>query len=241
MTGIQPVVRVGLAAFSFALVSPLWAPAYAATFNFVLSPPPPPRSSVNLDQIIFSSISDPDLRLTIADSNSTGSRNNSTVNVNNLHGLCAWTAVGTTGYGRCGYGPDPIGSVSGFSLFFDQDVVIRSVNISHFDPLQLSAGRLRFYDGLNKDFEVLISSEGLYSLAYHASAYELVHLSTSATFAAGNHFSTGLIRLSSMDVEPVPGPLSMMSPAVLFYFNRRISARLRAARFSPIASRRLRP
>ena len=240
MAEIQAAVRVGLAAFSFVLASPLWSPAHAASFNFVLSPPPPPRDSVNLGQITFSSIGNPDLRLTIADSNSTGSRNNFTVNYNNLHGLCAWTAVGTTGFGRCGYGPDPTGSVSEFSLVFDQDVVIRSVEVSHFDPLQLSAGRLRFHGDFNPDAEVLISSEGRYLLAYYAPANQLVHLSTSATFAPGNPYSTGLIRLSSLDVEPVPGPLSMLSPAVLFYFNRRISVRLRASRSSAMASRRLR-
>lgn len=202
----------------------------AAWFDFVLTPPPPPKDSVNSSQASFISIGDFNVKLTIADSNSTGARNISTVNYNNMHGLCAWASVGTTGFGRCGYGVDPVGSVSAFTFRFDEDVVIRSFHISSFNPQELSQGMVRFSRDQQTFVDVSFSSPGHQSLDFLAPANQAIRVTTSATFAPGNPYNTGLIRIDTLNVTPVPAPLAASGPAVLFYFSRRLSAFRRARR-----------
>jgi hypothetical protein len=202
----------------------------AASYNFVLAPPPPPKDSVNSSQASFMSVGDINVKLTIFDSNSVGSRNNSTVNFNNMYGLCAWTSVGTTGFGRCGYGVDPAGSVSAFTFRFDEDVVIRSFNVSSFSSQELSQGTVRFSRDQQTFVDVSFSSPGEQSLDFHAPANQAIRVSSSGIFAPGNPYSTGLIRIDTLNVTPVPAPMAASGPAALYYFSRKLSSLRRVGR-----------
>lgn len=203
------------------------APARAAWFDFVLVPHSPPRDSVNLVEAKFTAIGDAFVNLIISDSNSTGIRNQRTVNYNNLHGLCAWTSVGYTGLGRCGYGDDPSGSVSEFTFYFDSDVSLVSFDVSSFSSSELAWGGIRFSRANGSYVEVSFSSPGVKPLSFFAPANEAIYVQTSAGFAAGNPYTTGLIRIGSLTITPVPAPLPILGPFVLFRFSRRLSARCR--------------
>ncbi len=208
------VAGLALASFSSLLLESRSASAKV----FVTTSP----SSTNQSSAPFTSNG---VTLTISNSNSTGNNPN-TVNTNPT-GLCAWTAVGTSAVGRCGYGTSASAGVSAFQLSFSAPVTLSSFRIAGFESANISQGSLGFSLDNSNFTDFTFSSDGDVAVNFAAGQNQPIFLRTSATFNAGA--DTGIFRISQFTTqESAPAPLSILGAAAAFGWSRRIKRKLAA-------------
>jgi hypothetical protein len=209
---------------SGAILVQLASPVEAATFDFAS----PASSNDSLKSYLDNSI-----YLEVSNSNSTGNNipNNNTLNTR-PDGLCAWSAAGTSGQGRCGYGNATNSGISGFTFKFDKPTTITSFEISSFQTAvnpttELTQGSIEFSLDNLVFSPVNFNSTGVKSFSFFAPANQLVYVKTTGTFTAENTLQTGEIRLRYLTTtEPSPAPLPIIGAAVGFRFSRQIRKRI---------------
>lgn len=139
-------------------------------------------------------------------------------------GLCVWAQNGGT-QTRCGFttaNADATTNLSGLSFTFDKSVKLTGFNVSSLT--NLSSGSLTFGASPAVNFS---------TTGFNALPNIFVGANTPITFASIGNLSgtndSGLIRISSLQVEevPVPGPLPLFGAATAFTFSRRLRKRIK--------------
>lgn len=215
MTATRLAALAGISLASLSLLVIDGKAASAATFDFSSA------SSINSSSV---SKSVGGFTLTAFDSNSIGNNPN-TINTNPL-GLCAWAAVGTSGFGRCGYGNSPGNRISAFKLSFNEPAVLQSFRIRQFDPVATSEGTVAFSLDNVTFSEFDFTNNGIVATNFSVGANQPIFVKTSATFTPANTTNTGIYRIDDFEAQSVPGPLPILGAAAAFGWSRKLKRKL---------------
>ena len=142
----------------------------------------------------------------------------------NSQGLCAWAQVGTTG-GRCNFNVND--GFSGQSLTqlqgtFDKRVILTSFTIGAFSAGN-SGTTLKFESGtLSEMFTIANTSPATYNFT---TPFEIAEGDTLDIISTGSNTTGtngGFFRISSLEVNDVPGPLPLLGGAAAFGWSRKL-------------------
>jgi hypothetical protein len=136
-------------------------------------------------------------------------------------GLCVWGKNGGT-QTRCGYttpNADSSSILEGLNLTFSKPVKLTGFTVGQF--VNLSSGSLKF----GASPAVTVNANGFYTLAdVLVGANTPIFLDSDGTLSGTN--DSGIIRISSLQVEEVPGPLPLLGAATAFTLSRRLRKRI---------------
>lgn len=150
-------------------------------------------------------------------------------------GLCAWARVGTVA-GRCGYnvvnGATEGSGLTGFKLTFsntkENNLFLRSFNISQFAPSTLIGSSLTFSSGTSSQTFAITGSNTSYSfLDPFVVAPNKQVIVTSSGFSTTDN--GGTFRIESLNVEDVPGPLPLLGLGAAFGFSRKLKRKVNSS------------
>jgi hypothetical protein len=149
----------------------------------------------------------------------------------NGDGLCAWAQVGTTG-GRCGFNVSD--GFSGQSLTqlqgtFDKRVILTSFTIGAFSAGN-SGTTLKFESGmLSEMFTIANTSPTTYSFTtpFEIAAGDSLDIISTGSNTTGTN--GGFFRISSLEVNDVPGPLPLLGGAAAFGWSRKLRKKTKVA------------
>lgn len=167
-----------------------------------------------------------DVTLTLQNSNSSGELNNNTLNFNK-NGLCAFAAVGTS-EGRCGYGSaDPNGGITEFQAVFNKSVLVNSYEVTDFSSSFLNSVFFEVSLDNNPLPPFSITSTGTVIVGgLPVQANQAVFIRTSGNFSTLNE--TGIVRINSLNVTDVPGPLGVMGVASAIAWSKQLKKRTKS-------------
>lgn len=218
MTKLASVAALSPAVIACGVLAANPAHAITASFNFSTNP------EVNFSSKVFTSTT-PGFSTTVS-SPITGSFVPASGGLNaSALGLCAFAKVGTQG-GRCGYntadGATVGDGLTGFKFTFNQDVSLKTFDISQFAPPgTLSGTTLTFSSGLFNESFVITGGNTSYNFSapFLATAGTDVFVTSTGTTTAANG---GTFRIESLSVEEVPGPLSILGLGAAIGFSRKL-------------------